>query len=186
MNINVKATEFKLSEQVEKPSGSWESGTGEITWDNADSARAVFKINAPAAKAAIGYIGGQSIELGNVTIEMDTIPGNWATITLTSLDGKPIEESSRILLVAAGKVENKDMVWNEEKTTVGREWGNSPTTAEGIPAILTFRNMKDFSVHSLDPSGNTVKEITVVKSDSEFYLGIGAQNETLWYIITRN
>jgi hypothetical protein len=36
---------------------------------------------------------------------MDTTPFNWATVAITSLDGKPLEESSRILLVAAGRAE---------------------------------------------------------------------------------
>ena len=186
MNINVKAKELKLSSQPVKPAGPWESETGEIIWDNADSAKAVYKINAPSAKAAVGYIGGQSIDLGNVTIAMDATPYNWSAITFTALDGKPVEESSKILLVAAGRVENKDMKWDEKKTTVGGEWGNAPTTAEGIPALLTFRNMKEFRVHSLDPSGNTVKEITVNRKKNELFFGIGAQYETLWYIITRD
>lgn len=185
MNVNVKAKELKVTEKVDKPSGPWVSETGEIIWDNADSAKAVFKINAPSAKAAVGYIGGQIIDLGNVTVAMDTTPYNWSAITLTALDGKPVEESSKILLVAAGRVENKDMKWDEKKTTVGGEWGNAPTTAEGIPALLTFRNMKEFTVKSLDPSGNTVKEITVKKKRGELSFGIGAQYRTLWYLITR-
>ena len=89
--MNVKAAEFKLSEPVSATTGPWESETGEIIWDNRDSVNAVYKINSPSAKAAIGYIGGKSIELGNVTIAMDTTRFNWATITVTALDGKPVE-----------------------------------------------------------------------------------------------
>jgi len=185
MNVNTKGKELKLSEQVQKPTGPWESETGEIIWDNRDSINAVFKINAPSAKAAIGYIGGKSIELGNVTIAMDTTQYNWATITLTALDGKPVEKSSRILLVAAGRVENTDMQWNKAKTTVGREWGKSPSRAEGIPAKLIFRNMDKFSVHALDPAGNPGMEISVSKKGADQSFGIGAQYKTLWYIITR-
>ena len=64
VNVNVKATEFKLSEPVNATTGPWESETGEIIWDNRDSVNAVYKINSPSAKAAIGYIGGKSIDLG--------------------------------------------------------------------------------------------------------------------------
>ncbi len=64
----------ELSGPVAKPDGVWESETGELKWDNRDSTRAVFTINSPVARAAVGYIGGKDIKLGNVSIAMDTIP----------------------------------------------------------------------------------------------------------------
>ena len=184
-NVNFNATEFKLSEPVTPTTGPWESETGEIIWDNRDSVNAVYKINSPSAKAAVGYIGGKTIDLGNVTIAMDTTRFNWATITVTALDGKPVERSSRILLVAAGRVENTGWKWDAEKTTLGGDWGKSPTIAEGIPAKLVFRGMNKFSVFSLDPSGNQVNEVPVVRRGEDQSFGIGAQYKTLWYIISR-
>ncbi len=185
VNVNVKATEFKLSGPVDSPEGPWVSETDEIIWDTRDSVNAVYKINAPAARAAIGYIGGKKIELGDVTIAMDTTSFNWATITLTALDGKSLEKSSKILLVAAGRVENTDWKWNADKTTLGAEWGKSPTIAEGIPARLIFKNMDKFSVYALDPAGNQVREVPVIAGKSEQSVDIGAQYKTLWYIIKR-
>jgi hypothetical protein len=185
MNINTKGKELKLSEPVQEPKGQWESESGEIIWNNSDSINAVFKINAPSAKAAIGYIGGKSIDLGSVTIVMDKTPTDWATITLTALDGKPVEKSSRILLVAAGRVENTDMQWDKDKTTVGGEWGKSPSRAEGIPAKLILSNMDKFSVHALDQKGNPGIEIKVTKKGVTQSFGIGSQYKTLWYILTR-
>jgi hypothetical protein len=185
ISVNTKATAFGLSEKVSAPDGPWVSETGEIEWDNRDSANAVFKINAPAARAAIGYIGGRDIELGTVSVQMDTTKYNWATITLTALDGKPVEESSRVLLVAAGRVENTDWKWDEKFTTLGGDWGKAPTRAEGIPAKLIFRDMDKFSVHALDPAGNQVTELKVSKKGGAYVINIGAQYKTLWYIITR-
>jgi hypothetical protein len=185
ISVNTKATEPGLSEKVSAPAGPWVSETGEITWENSDSARAVFNINAPAVRAAIGYIGGRDIELGTVSIRMDTTRHNWATITLTALDGKPVEESARILLVAAGRVENTGWKWDEKFTTLGGEWGKAPTRAEGIPAKLIFRDMDKFSVAALDPSGNPVAKIKVSNKGGYQSFNIGAQYKTLWYIITR-
>jgi hypothetical protein len=185
VNVNVKASEFKLSGTVTPTTGPGESETGEIIWDTRDSINAVYKINSPSAKAAIGYIGGKSIDLGNVTIAMDTTRFNWATITLTALDGKPVEQSRRMLLVAAGRVENTGWKWNAGKTTVGGEWGTSPTVAEGIPARLIFKGMEKFSVFALDPAGNQGREVPVSRSGDGISFGIGAQYKTLWYIITR-
>jgi hypothetical protein len=185
MNVIIGGTGLKLSETVEEPSEPWVSETGEIEWDNADSTQAVFKINAPSAKGAIGYIGGKNIDLGNVTVAMEPTPNNWAVITLTSLDGKPVEESSKVLLVAAGKAENTDWQWNENKTSLGRNWGNAPTRVEGIPAKIIFRNTGGFKVQSLDPAGSPSAEIITGKKGKEIIFGIGAQYKTLWYLISR-
>jgi hypothetical protein len=185
MSINMKGKELKLSEPLQEAASPWLSETGEIEWDNADSANAVIKINAPSAKAAIGYIGGKSIDLGNVTVAMDTTAYNWATITVTSLDGKTIDESSRILLVAAGRMENTDGQWNDTRTSLGRNWGNAPTRAEGIPARLIFRDMDRLSVYAMDPAGNKGTEVAVSKRGKVQTFDIGAQYKTLWYIINR-
>ena len=183
VNVSLGGKEQKLSQAVQAPEGPWLSETGEIEWNNADSAKAVFKVNAPSARVIVGYIGGKTIELGNLTVKMDTTPYNWATITVTSLDGKSIEESSKILLAAAGRVENTEMQWNDRKTSVSNKWGNSPTSAEGIPASITLGNMKKLKIHSLDPAGNTLEEIPVKKRGNEQSFNIGAQYKTLWYII---
>jgi hypothetical protein len=185
MSVDTRATELKLSEQVSVPAGPWVSETGEIEWDTRDSVNAVFKLNSPSAKAAIGYIGGKNIDLGSVSIQMDTTKNNWATITLTSLDGKPVEESSRILLVAAGRVENTGWGWDDKFTTLSNKWGNAPTLAEGIPAKFVFRGMNKIKVSALDPSGKSIADVKVVKKGGDQIINIGAQYKTLWYIITR-
>lgn len=186
MEVNLKGEEVKLSESIEEPEGAWISETGELTWNNRDSIESVFTINSEAVKAAVGYIGGKNIKLGNVSIAMDTTTFNWATIVLASIDGKSIENSSAILLVAAGRVENSDMQWNEDKTTVGGEWGNSPTRAEGIPAKIYFENMHKFKVYVLDPAGNIGDEIKVKRKDQQRSFVIGAQHKTLWYLLKRD
>jgi hypothetical protein len=185
MSVDTKATELKLSGQVTIPDGPWVNETGEIIWDTRDSINAVFKVNAPASRIAIGYLGGKSIDLGSLTIRMDTTKNNWATITLTSLDGKPVEESSKVLLVAAGRMENTGWKWDEKFTTLRDEWGSAPTRAEGIPAKLIFRDMNSFSVYALDPAGKERAEVVVGRKGGDQIINIGAQYKTLWYIISR-
>jgi hypothetical protein len=186
ISVDTKATELKLSEVVTKPDGAWVSETGEITWDNRDSINAVYSVNAPAARVAAGYIGGKTIDLGNVTIQMDTTRYNWGVITLTALDGKPVSESSKVLLVAAGRVENTDWKWDDKFTTLGGDWGKAPSRAEGITAQIILRNMKKVSVHALDPLGNELSEVKVSKKGNDQVINIGAQYKTLWYILTRD
>ena len=183
--VYLEGETVKLSETMEEPEGAWISETGELSWNNRDSISSVFTINTESVKAAVGYIGGKSIELGNITIDMDSTEFNWAVITLASLDGKPINSSSALLLVAAGRVENTNMQWNEEKTTVGAAWGDTPTRAEGIPAHIYFNNMEKLSAFSLDPNGNIGNQITIHKKGEQQDMVLGAQHKTLWYLLKR-
>lgn len=175
----------ELSQPVAEPDGAWVSETGELSWDNLDSTNAVFTINSQNAKAAVGYIGGRNIRLGDVSIAMDTTPYNWGTIVMASLDGKTITNSSAVLLVAAGRVENSDMKWNEDKTTVGTGWGTTPTRAEGIPAHISLENVGGFKVYVLDQDGNMGEEIIARKKGRSQFFVIGAQHKTLWYLLKR-
>jgi hypothetical protein len=177
---------LEISGQVpDEPDSSWVSETGEIFWNNRDSAQAVFTVNAPAAKAAVGYIGGKTIELGNVVIAMDSTETNWGTVTLTSLDAKPLEGSSNVLLVVAGRAENTGMGWNEAKNSIGTEWGAAPTIVEGIPVKVSLLGLDKFKLFKLDPAGNKADEVNTLDKRRTQELHIGAQHKTLWYLLTR-
>ena len=185
MEIALDGETLSLSEPAQVPDGIRSSETGELAWDSRDSLNAVFTVNAPSARAAVGYIGGKEIELGEVTITMDPTEYNWASVALVALDGEPVNTSKKILLVAAGRAENTGMQWNAERTTVGTNWGESPPVAEGIPALIGFRGMDGFKAAALDPAGNPAAEVEVVRSKDVSYIGIGAQYKTLWYLLTR-
>ncbi|MET0381975.1 MAG: hypothetical protein ABW032_00980 [Burkholderiaceae bacterium] len=68
------------------------SDTGELVrnWDDG-----VFTIDTPRTRAAMGWIGGRTIALPDVSIAMET-PN--ASVAVQSLDGKPIEASSDLLI----------------------------------------------------------------------------------------
>ena len=185
LSVDTKASGLKLSENVSASQGPWVSETGEITWNNTDSINAVYSVNAPAAKVAAGYIGGKTIGLGNVTVQMDTTKHNWAVITLTSLDGKPVNESSKVLLVAAGRVENTDWKWDDKFTTLGGDWGKAPTRAEGIPAKISLSDMPGFSVFALDPKGRETVELKTGSKGGKQIINIGSQYKTIWYVLKR-
>jgi hypothetical protein len=185
MEIVVGASELTLSEEIAEPAGTWVSETSELEWDNLDSAKAVFTINSQAVKSAIGYIGGETIDLSDVIIEMEETPSNWAAIAMASLDGEAISSSAKILLVAAGGAENTGMQWNEDRTTVGANWGDSPVKVEGIPASITIRSNGGLKVSTLDPVGNVIANVPAEFTDDTFSFTIGAEHKTLWYLITR-
>ena len=123
--------------------------------------------------------------LGDIKIEMPATETNWASIAIAALDGKPIAESDRVLLVAVGRVENTNMEWNEERTSVSNRWGKEPTVAEGIPATITFTKSGKIEIQPLDGTGMPKGDVQCEKSDEGTAFTIGAQYETLWYLIRK-
>jgi hypothetical protein len=185
VEVAFEGDELELSGQMMDSGGVWTSETGQISWDTRDSLQAVFTVNTPAAKVAVGYIGGKTIDLGEVTIAMDQTEHNWGTVTLTAMDGQAIPESSGILVVVAGRAENTDMQWNAEKTSVGSNWGTSPVRVEGLPVMITLQNMDRRALIPLDSAGNAREEIAITRSGNEQVLHLGAQHKTLWYFLTK-
>ncbi len=73
-----------------------ESDTGELKRDWRD---AVFRVETPRSLVASGAHGGRNHGFANAQIR---IRNESATVAVTSLDGKPIDESDRLLLSAVG------------------------------------------------------------------------------------
>jgi hypothetical protein len=186
MELDISSAGTGLSESIQEPGGPWISETNELVWNNLDSAESVFTINSESVKAVVGYVSGRTYTLGNLSIVVDSTEFRWAAIVMASLDGKPVEKASDLLLIAAGRVENTNMGWNEDHTTVGSEWGVSPTRAEGIPAWLYMENAERFEVYALDASGSRSEEIRVKKAKNQQSFVIGAQYKTLWYLLKRD
>ncbi len=174
---------LNLSTKIPEQSGPWQGETGEIIWNNTDSLNATFLVNSPYVKSAVGYIGGKTIDLGEIAVKMDSTPYNWASISLAALDGKPINGSSKMLLVVAGRAENTDMGWNDARTTVGNKWGIAPTRVEGIPVRINFKNMNSLKVSSLDPAGNVNLAIPVHGNSKEQRINLDSRYETLWFLV---
>ena len=182
--VDFRDGEISLSEEVAEPSGKWTSDTEQIAWD-IDRQTALYTVNSPTVRAAVGYLGGRSVTLGDVEIEMQPSDSNWASIAIAALDGKPIRESDRVLLVAAGRVENTNMGWNEDRTSVSDKWGTEPTVAEGITLDVSLSGVDALRVQSLDGAGAPKDDVPCEISNGKATFSIGAQYETLWYLITK-
>lgn len=94
---------FSDPKVVRLPGGVVEivSDTGELrrNWEDG-----TFVINSPYTKAAVGWIGGKSIALGEVEIAVAT---GHASVIVQSRDSKPIAESRDIMITATGVVQPK-------------------------------------------------------------------------------
>lgn len=159
------------------------SNTGEIRWLPTDPEGAVYKVNAPSVRAAVGFIGGRDITLGDVTIRITEAENDWACVAVAALDGKPIVESARVLVVAAGRTENTNMEWNDTRTSVSNRWGTAPVLAEGIAGTVTLPGTVKLT--ALDETGAPKQDIDAAPASGSIELTIGPQFKTLWYGATR-
>ena len=147
------------------------------------SVGALYTASASAAQALTGYVGGQTVTLGTNTLTFPAFGNNFAAVTLTAMDQKPIPQSRRLLLTLVGKVENQGMVWNAARTSVGNQWGQGPTVAEGIPATVTLKMDGPRHVWALDGTGKRTGNVSTVYANSNLTFTVGPQYRTLWYEI---
>jgi hypothetical protein len=157
-----------------------QSDNGDLTWDTA--ARRML-IRTARSVGVVGAVrNGEAIDLGAVKVVPGATMQDWATITLTVIDGAAWETARKILITATGYAGNADMRWKDAaKTSVGRNWGNGPSVVEGIPATITLPFSPRGKVWALDPRGQRQAAVPVKMNGDRLTLEIGPAQQTLWY-----
>ena len=156
----------------------WQSSTDEITWSSFEEENPLYAVVAPSVRVAVGKLKGKSLELGDVTLEIKEAEGGWACVAVAALDGEPLRTSEKVLVVAVGRVENTNMGWNEDRTSVGHHWGTAPILAEGIEGAIRLPGKG--VVYALDERGNPREEV-LSSGERGTSFQIGPEYQTLWY-----
>jgi hypothetical protein len=155
-----------------------------LEWHTDVPDSALLTINSDKAKSAIGFLGGQWVDLDGFVVQMEKTTRNFVTLALTPRDGKVVSKSNSLLLTALSSIENKDMQWNEARTSVGANWGTGPTMAEGVPAQILLRTTaKTATVWVLDGSGKRIQKVPSQIINGNLRFTVGPQFQTVWYEI---
>jgi hypothetical protein len=157
---------------------------GRAIWDAYDPDRATVRINTPNSRLVWGLVAGQRVVLGDVGIDVGPTERDYAVLALVSMDGEPIKASRTMLLAAVGSAENPDMTWNDERTSVGDQWGRGPAVVNGIEATLTLPGDL-VAVRALDGAGHPTGEVDLQATASGTRFRIGPRYRTLWYVVIR-
>ncbi len=154
-----------------------------VRWDARDPQRSHIAVNTPATRAIWGRVGGRSFALGPWRLKFGTIEHDYAIVVATSRDGKPLASSRSILIAAVGHAENSGMGWNQERTSVGKQWGTGPTVVTGIPVeLLLPASYRERQLFALDGRGEHTRRVPLEKqSDGLLKASLGPQWKTLWY-----
>ena len=158
------------------------SDGGQWVWDSTKGQERVL-INTVRTKGLIGWTGGGPVSLGDVNITPGKNLQDWAAITLTAMDGGDFAAPGRVLITATGYAENTSMGWkNEQKNTVGSDWGIAPTLVEGIPATITLPVAAErVTAWALDEKGQRGAKLPVTDAGGKATLSLGPASKTLWY-----
>ncbi len=163
-----------------RPKGPVTSDTDQFTWDNRDATGARFLLNTPKSKMAAGFITGNRIDLGELSIEAKPNSRGFGVITLTSLDDRPVAVSRHLLVTTIAHAENTGMVWNTARNSVDDRWGISPPLVEIAPATLTVR-CSATTAWALDATGARATQVPVVREGPTVRLALDPQHRTVWY-----
>ena len=180
-----------LEEMPEAPAGPvYTSDTGQIEWNLERPGRGYVTVNTSATRAVFGFTDNLAIELGGVVIEPAATRQGWSTIAITARDGESLtgKGSAWGVIVATGDHENTGQIWkNEQRNSVGRNWGRAPALIEVIRATITLPVAPwRVAVWALDANGNRMADVPVEDADGKARFRIGESGPTLWYEIYIN
>ncbi len=85
--------------QTDKPTAPYQSDTGELTYDREGK---LYLIHAPQAAGILGVLGNRPVSAGPLEVQLAAGDRGYATILLTSLDGRPLTDSQHLLLSTPG------------------------------------------------------------------------------------
>lgn len=132
------------------------SDTGQLVWRTQNATNGLITIDTPRTQGLVGFVkANPTVRTTHLGAE---IKNDFAAITLTSMDNKPLFNSNSILLTTAGRAQNTGAEWNERRTMLTK-WGTAPTLIEPIKGWITLRDMDGVLavfVQPLDGAGKPI------------------------------
>lgn len=115
------------------------SDTGELSWKTSDGKDGIVSVNTPRSQALVGFVReNPKVQTRNLSAD---IKNSFATITLSSLDGKPINLSNRLLLTTTSKTQNTGTEWDERRSML-TDWGTAPTLIEPVTGWIQLKDLE--------------------------------------------
>lgn len=169
-------------EQASKPNPIV-SDTGELTWNLDTNGEGAVAVNTARTQALIGVGAAEKLRLRNLSA---SVVNPFCAIVLTSLDGKAIAASDRLLLTTGARVANTAMLWNSSHTELV-QWGGSPTLIEPVTGAIALRDLggvRALWAQPLNGAGQPLsKPLRAKKDEGQWKIAVGKPTTT-WYVIT--
>ncbi len=159
------------------------SDTGQLTWYHSSKRAGLVTVDTPRTQGLVGFVNSIQRPLHNLAVEVEN---SFCSIQLSSLDERPIENASKMLLIAGGRVENTGQTWNSAGTDV-TNWGGNPTLIEQVKGSLTLRRLQGVHAVHLQPIDGAGQPLGPVidgaRSGDGWKIPLGSP-VTTWYEVT--
>lgn len=158
------------------------SDTGELRWHHGQQREGIVTVDTDRSQALIGFVGKAGVATSHLAAD---VQNEFCSITLTSLDGKPIAEATQLLLVTTARSANQGMKWNDERTTL-LDWGAEPMVIEPVRGEVTLKGLGKFkNVEAIALNSGAKPLAPAIKIDAtgaEAHIPVG-RPATVWYLI---
>ena len=151
------------------------SDTKELAWRTG-----LVTVETDRTQALIGFVKSQGLR--NFSADITT---NFAALVLSSMDGKPLSQSGKMLLTAGSRVANTGMKWNDARTRVAAQ-GESPSLIEPVSGTIVFRSLEEakaVTVRALDGSGHSTGAPIIARKTAAGWATAIGDPATTWYLI---
>jgi len=159
------------------------SDTRQVAWYTSPQQTGLVTIDTPRTKALIGFVRANQKAVGSLGAQVEN---DFCAILLSSLETKPIDQASKLLLIAGGRVENTGMEWNSAGTDV-LTWGGPPSLIEPVKGIVTLTGLEGARavyVQAIDGAGQPIgAAVNAAQLGDSWKIPLG-EIVTTWYEIT--
>lgn len=159
------------------------SDTGQLEWHHSGPETGLVTVDSPRTQSLIGFVRAGAVADSNLAAQIEN---TFCAIQLSSLDGKPISKSAKLLLVAGGRVENTGQRWNSAGTDV-TNWGESPTLIDPVRGTLILKHLEGVhavQLQAIDGAGQPIgPPVASTRIGGVWKIPLG-QTSTTWYELT--
>ncbi len=178
-----RSTQIDLSSYIDREHQTITSRTGELVWNYKQG---IARINTPRSQGAAGFLSSVgSILLNDVRIESQN---EFSTITVISLDGRPIKESTKLLIQAMTVERPYQFRASNGKDGRIESLGNPPFGVEKIQAKVTLQLQSGTALKTiaLDENGYARNDLTVqTRANTNGALTIELPETSVYTIVQR-
>jgi hypothetical protein len=128
----------------------------------------------------------QSLSMALPSVVSTGESGDYRRIAGGGGTAKPLGAGAEDCFTACGRCENTGMQFSEDRTTVGRNWGNAPVQIEAVEGVIQFDADSPFGgpgvvCKPLNPDGSVRQSYPI----SNGRIPLSATFETMWYLVER-
>jgi hypothetical protein len=158
------------------------SDTGQLGWYNASQKRGVVTVDTAFTAALIGYVKSSGRPTTHLAAE---VTNEFCMLLLSSLDARPLGQSSRMLLATTARCGNTGLRWQADRQTL-EQWGTGPTVIEPVCGAVRLQGLgRVAAIHvtPLSPTGKRLAGQPTVDHEGETWtLGLKEPSAT-WYLL---